>query len=128
MTHRLHCLFLAPPYLIMFAASLSESTNNNITMNSNIDRAESPDVSPPGYVNILPEITEQPQQPYDEDDHSGEIREYNGVFEGPEKTLGKGVNDFECFDDLLTRTSSHHPLSQSQQRLYFASYPVLKAI
>ena len=31
--------------------------------------------------------THQPQQPYDEDDHSGEIREYNGVFEGPEKTL-----------------------------------------
>lgn len=30
---------------------------------------------------------EQPQQPYDEDDHSGEIREYSGVFEGPEKTL-----------------------------------------
>ena len=32
---------------------------------------------------------EQPQQPYDEDEHSGELREYNGVFEGPEKTLGK---------------------------------------
>uniref|UniRef100_A0A7S2A5D5 adenosylmethionine decarboxylase n=1 Tax=Trieres chinensis TaxID=1514140 RepID=A0A7S2A5D5_TRICV len=33
----------------------------------------------------------QPQQPpdhgLDDDDHSGEIREYSGVFEGPEKTL-----------------------------------------
>lgn len=51
---------------------------------------DSPDVSPPGIVNILP--MEQPQQPYDEDDHSGEIREYNGVFEGPEKTLGEFVS------------------------------------
>mmetsp|Transcript_25060 Transcript_25060/g.52701 ORF Transcript_25060/g.52701 Transcript_25060/m.52701 type:complete len:493 (-) Transcript_25060:344-1822(-) len=41
-------------------------------------------------VSIPPQesfIENQPQQPYDEDDHSGEIREYNGVFEGPEKTL-----------------------------------------
>ncbi|KAL9189900.1 hypothetical protein ACHAXT_009575 [Thalassiosira profunda] len=29
----------------------------------------------------------QPQQPYDDDEHSGEIRDYTGVFEGPEKTL-----------------------------------------
>lgn len=29
----------------------------------------------------------QPQQPYDDDEHSGELREYSGVFEGPEKTL-----------------------------------------
>ncbi|KAL7531481.1 hypothetical protein ACHAWF_003783 [Thalassiosira exigua] len=29
----------------------------------------------------------QPQAPYDDDDHSGEIPEYSGVFEGPEKTL-----------------------------------------
>jgi len=29
-----------------------------------------------------------PQQPYDDDDSSGELREYNGLFEGPEKTLG----------------------------------------
>lgn len=36
---------------------------------------------------------EQPQQPYDEDEHSGELREYNGVFEGPEKTLGKCNGD-----------------------------------
>lgn len=28
-----------------------------------------------------------PQQPYDDDDSSGELREYNGLFEGPEKTL-----------------------------------------
>jgi hypothetical protein len=55
---------------------------------NNIDRSVSPDVSPPGFVNIPP-VVEQPQIPYDEDDHSGEIREYNGVFEGPEKTLGE---------------------------------------
>ena len=53
------------------------------------ERSTSLDLSPPGFVDILPEIVEQPQQPYDEDDHSGEIREYNGVFEGPEKTLGE---------------------------------------
>ncbi|KAL7525249.1 hypothetical protein ACHAWF_002468, partial [Thalassiosira exigua] len=29
----------------------------------------------------------QPQAPHDDDEHSGEIREYSGVFEGPEKTL-----------------------------------------
>ena len=38
---------------------------------------------PPATVHV-----EQPQQPYDDDEHSGEIREYSGVFEGPEKTLG----------------------------------------
>lgn len=59
-------------------------------MNNN--RSDSPEAPLPGVVNILPEILEQPQQPYDEDDHSGEIREYNGVFEGPEKTLG----EFKC--------------------------------
>jgi hypothetical protein len=32
---------------------------------------------------------EQPQISYYKDDHSGEIRDYNGVFEGPEKTLGE---------------------------------------
>ena len=61
-------------------------------MNNNIERSTSPDYAPeipPGYVDILPKIDEQPQQPYDEDEHSGEIREYNGVFEGPEKTLGE---------------------------------------
>jgi S-adenosylmethionine decarboxylase len=86
--------------------NLLESTNNNITMNNNIDRAESPDVSPPGYVNILPEITEQPQQPYDEDDHSGEIREYNGVFEGPEKTLEVVFRKLPGFEGNLTDDES----------------------
>ncbi|KAL3759565.1 hypothetical protein ACHAWU_000864 [Discostella pseudostelligera] len=49
---------------------------------------------------------EQPQQPYDEDEHSGELREYNGVFEGPEKTLEvvfrkiAGIDDDEaCLSD-----------------------------
>ena len=98
-------------------------------MDSNINRAESPEVSPPGYVNILPEITEQPQQPYDEDDHSGEIREYNGVFEGPEKTLGKkdkrpfSLVHFSCNSNFF----SHTQLFYSKQRSSFASYPPLKA-
>ena len=66
--------------------------NNIDNMNNNIERSTSPDYAPeipPEYVDILPKIDEQPQQPYDEDEHSGEIREYNGVFEGPEKTLGE---------------------------------------
>ena len=55
------------------------NNNNNIDNNSVV-----------GPPELGTEIhVEQPQQPYDEDDHSGEIREYNGVFEGPEKTLGK---------------------------------------
>lgn len=41
------------------------------------------------------EVIVQPQQPPD-DDHSGEIREYTGVFEGPEKTLEV------CFRRLLS--------------------------
>jgi hypothetical protein len=50
------------------------------------DRGSPP---PPGVGTILNLM--QPQQPYDEDDHSGSgvLRDYNGVFEGPEKTLGK---------------------------------------
>jgi hypothetical protein len=51
------------------------------------DRGSPP---PPGVGTILNLM--QPQQPYEvEDDHSGSgvIRDYNGVFEGPEKTLGK---------------------------------------
>lgn len=59
---------------------------------SDSERSSSPGVSPPGIVNILPDLIEQPQQPFDDDDHSGEIREYNGVFEGPEKTLGKSIS------------------------------------
>ncbi|KAL3823522.1 hypothetical protein ACHAXA_007200 [Cyclostephanos tholiformis] len=49
------------------------------------DRGSPP---PPGVGTILNLM--QPQQPYEvEDDHSGSgvIRDYNGVFEGPEKTL-----------------------------------------
>lgn len=34
-----------------------------------------------------PAVVGQPQQPFDDDEHSGEIREYDGRFEGPEKTL-----------------------------------------
>eukprot|EP00956_Cyclotella_meneghiniana_P018139 scaffold29974_cov60-Cyclotella_meneghiniana.AAC.5 len=78
-------------------------------MNNNIDRSTSPDYAPeipPGYVNILPEIAEQPQQPYDEDDHSGEIREYNGVFEGPEKTLEVVFRKIPGFEGNLTDDES----------------------
>ena len=50
---------------------------------------------PPGLGTVVHLLEQpQPQQPYDEDDHSGEIREYNGVFEGPEKTLGKILSLF----------------------------------
>jgi len=48
----------------------------------------------------------QPQQPYEEDDEhsgSGEIREYNGVFEGPEKTLEvvfRKISGFEHPDNV----------------------------
>mmetsp|Transcript_38436 Transcript_38436/g.86555 ORF Transcript_38436/g.86555 Transcript_38436/m.86555 type:complete len:480 (+) Transcript_38436:195-1634(+) len=40
-----------------------------------------------GEGTISPYVEPPPQQPYDDDDNSGEIREYNGLFEGPEKTL-----------------------------------------
>jgi hypothetical protein len=60
---------------------------NTTTMN-NINRSVSPDVSLPGFVNTPP-VVEQPQISYYKDVHSGEIRNYNGVFEGPEKTLGE---------------------------------------
>ncbi len=46
---------------------------------------------PPPVVGTILNLM-QPQQPYEaEDDHSGSgvLRDYNGVFEGPEKTLGK---------------------------------------
>lgn len=52
----------------------------------NVLREGSP-APPPQVIESVVQI-EQPQQPYDDDEHSGEIREYNGVFEGPEKTLG----------------------------------------
>lgn len=64
--------------------------------------ATPPSPGPGTIVHFL----EQPQQPYDEDEHSGELREYNGVFEGPEKTLEVvfrkivGVDDDEaCLSD-----------------------------
>ena len=56
-------------------------------MEDNSLRSNGASPPPPGTVLLVEQP--QPQQPYDEDDHSGEIREYNGVFEGPEKTLGK---------------------------------------
>lgn len=73
-------------------------------MNNN--RSDSPEAPLPGVVNILPEILEQPQQPYDEDDHSGEIREYNGVFEGPEKTLEVVFRKISGFEGNLTDDES----------------------
>ncbi len=67
------------------------------TLSEEIDRSLSPPLPREGTVVSISTAhpvggireEEQPQQPYDEDDHSGEIREYNGVFEGPEKTLGE---------------------------------------
>eukprot|EP00804_Cyclotella_cryptica_P013870 CCRYP_002415-RA/>CCRYP_002415-RA protein AED:0.06 eAED:0.06 QI:558/1/1/1/0.66/0.5/4/425/473 len=69
---------------------------------SDSERSTSPGVSPPDIVNILPDLIEQPQQPFDEDDHSGEIREYNGVFEGPEKTLEVVFRKIPGFEGNLT--------------------------
>ena len=62
------------------------------------DSTPSPSPPPPETVvtlttgnNSLADFNQQeepqPQQPYDDDDYSGEIREYTGSFEGPEKTL-----------------------------------------
>ena len=45
-----------------------------------------------GEGTIAAYVEPPPQQPYDDDDNSGEIREYSGVFEGPEKTLGACVD------------------------------------
>lgn len=53
-----------------------------------LQRDNTPSPPPPGLGTVLSLI--QPQQPYElEDDHSGsgDLREYSGVFEGPEKTL-----------------------------------------
>ncbi|KAL7542808.1 hypothetical protein ACHAXR_012115 [Thalassiosira sp. AJA248-18] len=47
----------------------------------------------------------QPQQPYDDDEHSGEIREYSGVFEGPEKTLEVVFRKIAGFELLNSITS-----------------------
>lgn len=62
-------------------------------MSTQADISSLGSTSPPPTAELGGTIVhiEQPQQaPYDfDDDHSGEIREYNGVFEGPEKTLGE---------------------------------------
>ena len=63
----------------------------------------SPSPPPPVVGTILNMV--QPQQPYEvEDDHSGSgvLRDYNGVFEGPEKTLGKrpGAPSFDFSNEM----------------------------
>ena len=68
--------------------SLAPSTTVRLPLRFTVPDQVSDVVISPEVVTALVHF-EQPQQPYDEDDHSGEIREYNGVFEGPEKTLGK---------------------------------------
>eukprot|EP00581_Thalassiosira_minuscula_P007578 CAMPEP_0183703778 /NCGR_PEP_ID=MMETSP0737-20130205/1385_1 /TAXON_ID=385413 /ORGANISM="Thalassiosira miniscula, Strain CCMP1093" /LENGTH=494 /DNA_ID=CAMNT_0025930575 /DNA_START=393 /DNA_END=1877 /DNA_ORIENTATION=- len=55
-------------------------------------REDSAGLSPPppaviDGIDVHLKDVEQPQAPFDDDEHSGEIREYSGVFEGPEKTL-----------------------------------------
>lgn len=51
-------------------------------------------------------IDPQPQQPYDDDDYSGEIREYTGSFEGPEKTLEVMFRRIKPSDDDNSSLSS----------------------
>ena len=69
-------------------ATTISNTNAIYVEDQQLLRESSP--SPPGVGTVL--SLSQPQQPYElEDDHSGsgDLRAYNGVFEGPEKTLGK---------------------------------------
>lgn len=73
------------------------------------DRSASPPARPPQEIGGAHVVHfEQPQQPYDEDDHSGEIREYNGVFEGPEKTLGES-SELNSVSDRVCITCSFIP-------------------
>jgi hypothetical protein len=68
-----------------------ESNDGDPASSAVVDRGSPP---PPGVGTILNLM--QPQQPYEvEDDHSGSgvLRDYNGVFEGPEKTLGEWRHD-----------------------------------
>jgi hypothetical protein len=77
------------------------NTNAINVEDQQLSRESSP--SPPGVGTVL--SLSQPQQPYElEDDHSGsgDLRAYNGVFEGPEKTLGK----ITCYTYV-----SHHIMS-----------------
>jgi len=80
----------------------------------------SPSPPPPETVVTLPpggdlEILQepQPQQPYDDDDYSGEMREYSGEFreytgsfEGPEKTLEVMFRRINSSDDDNSSQSS----------------------
>jgi S-adenosylmethionine decarboxylase len=59
-------------------------------------------ISPPPIEQLE---VEQPQQPYDDDEESGEIREYSGVFEGPEKTLEVVFRTSESHGDAHLNTS-----------------------
>lgn len=72
----------------------------NTDCNISVDSCRS---SPPPELGTLVHVEahlEQPQQPYDEDDQSGEIRDYNGVFEGPEKTLEVVFRKMPGFEHL----------------------------
>lgn len=59
----------------------------NTTTDSNDNSVGSHESLPSIEIGGTVVHVEQPQQPFDDDEHSGEIREYSGVFEGPEKTL-----------------------------------------
>lgn len=82
----------------------------------NVSREGSPATPPPQVIESVVQI-EQPQQPYDDDEHSGEIREYNGVFEGPEKTLEVMFRKIIGFDhshnNAATSPSSDDEISLS---------------
>lgn len=86
------------------STSLSRMDGNDIDIITEERCATPPS---PGLGTIV--HVEQPQQPYDEDEHSGELREYNGVFEGPEKTLGKS-SDWGVRRMVELRNTHHHVL------------------
>mmetsp|Transcript_22919 Transcript_22919/g.49582 ORF Transcript_22919/g.49582 Transcript_22919/m.49582 type:complete len:489 (-) Transcript_22919:392-1858(-) len=62
-------------------------------------------IPPPELGTVVHVEQPQPQQPYDEDDEhsgSGEIREYSGEFEGPEKTLEVVFRKLPGFEHIYT--------------------------
>lgn len=96
-------------------------------MNSIDESSSSVIVGPPELGTVVHVLEQpQPQQPYDEDDNnSGEIREYSGVFEGPEKTLEvvfrkiPGMEHLNLADDetSLSDSSSSHMGGGSARRI-----------
>lgn len=72
----------------------------NTTTDSNDNSVGSHESLPSIEIGGTVVHVEQPQQPFDDDEHSGEIREYSGVFEGPEKTLEVVFRKIAGFEHL----------------------------